>query len=135
MASELRVNTLKDASGNNSVATSTIAEGTAKAWVNMNGDNTVAIRTSSNTSSITDNGTGDYSMAFTSSLTDANYVVSGCAMFKQNINAHMLCIGDYNGGNGTTPATTGFRFRTVYNNGGTTDAPQDTQIITPMVTR
>ena len=32
MASELRVNTLKDASGNNSVATSVIAEGTAKAW-------------------------------------------------------------------------------------------------------
>ena len=36
MASELRVNTLKDASGNNSVATSTVAEGTAKAWTNLN---------------------------------------------------------------------------------------------------
>jgi len=107
----------------------------ARAFVQFDGVGTVAIRTSSNTSSITDNGTGDYSMTFTSSLTDANYVVSGCAMFKQNINAHMLCIGDYNGGNGTTPATTGFRFRTVYNNNGTSDTPQDTEIITPMVTR
>ena len=35
MASELRVNTLKDASGNNSVATSIIAEGTVKTWVNL----------------------------------------------------------------------------------------------------
>ena len=32
MASELRVNTLKDASGNNSVATSVVFNGTCKAW-------------------------------------------------------------------------------------------------------
>ena len=31
MASELRVNTLKDASGNNSIATSFVANGSAKA--------------------------------------------------------------------------------------------------------
>ena len=37
MASELRVNTLKDAAGNNSVATSVVASGSAKAWVNFNG--------------------------------------------------------------------------------------------------
>ena len=35
MASELRVNTLKDASGNNSIATSFVASGSAKAWMNM----------------------------------------------------------------------------------------------------
>ena len=35
MASELRVNTLKDASGNNSVATSTVAQGSAKAWAHI----------------------------------------------------------------------------------------------------
>ena len=34
MASELRVNTLKDASGNNSIATSVVFNGTAKAWGN-----------------------------------------------------------------------------------------------------
>ena len=33
MASELRVNTLKDANGNNSVGLSYVAEGSAKAWV------------------------------------------------------------------------------------------------------
>ena len=36
MASELRVNTIKDASGNNSVATSVLFGGSGKAWINMN---------------------------------------------------------------------------------------------------
>ena len=40
MASELRVNTLKDASGNNSIATSFVASGSAKAWVNLDGTTT-----------------------------------------------------------------------------------------------
>ena len=42
MASELRVNTLKDASGNNSVATSTVAQGSAKGWIDFNGTATFA---------------------------------------------------------------------------------------------
>ena len=73
MASELRVNTLKDASGNNSIATSVVASGSAKAWVNFNGTGTVAIREDSNVASLTDEGTGDYSISFTTALTDVNY--------------------------------------------------------------
>lgn len=46
---------------------------TAKAWVNFNGTGTVAIRASGNVSSITDNGTGDYTVNFTNALTDTNY--------------------------------------------------------------
>ena len=45
MASELRVNTLKDASGNNSIATSFVANGSAKAWVL--GDSAAALTKSS----------------------------------------------------------------------------------------
>ena len=48
----------------------------AKAWVNFNGTGTVAIRASFNVSSITDNGTGDYTVNFTTALTDANYAVN-----------------------------------------------------------
>mgnify|MGYP000439092902 CR=1 FL=1 len=76
MASELRVNTLKDAAGNNSIATSVVASGSAKAWVNFNGTSTVAIRASNNVASITDNGSGDYTANFTSAITDANYAVT-----------------------------------------------------------
>ena len=45
----------------------------AKAWVNFNGTGTVAIRGSFNVSSITDNGAGDYTVNFTTSISDANY--------------------------------------------------------------
>ena len=45
----------------------------ARAWVNFNGTGTVAIRASGNVSSLTDNGTGDYSVNFTTSMPDANY--------------------------------------------------------------
>ena len=47
----------------------------ARAWVNFNGTGTVAIRESGNVSSITDNGTGDYTVNFTTAMPDANYSV------------------------------------------------------------
>ena len=50
----------------------------AKAWVNFNGTGTVAIRGSFNVSSITDDGTGLYTVNFTNALADANYVVVTC---------------------------------------------------------
>ena len=77
MASELRVNTLKDAAGNNSVAMQYVANGSAKSWVNFNGIGTVAIRDSLNASSISDNGTGYYSLNFSSSAANINYSISG----------------------------------------------------------
>lgn len=46
-----------------------------RAWVNFNGTGTVAIRASGNVTSITDNGTGDYTVNFTTALPDANYSV------------------------------------------------------------
>lgn len=67
--STLRVNTLQNAAGTGQPAMS----GAAKAWVNFNGTSTVAIRASFNVTSITDRGTGLYTINFTSALTDANY--------------------------------------------------------------
>ena len=63
------------------VKTATNASGTApiyacRAWVNFNGTGTVAIRASGNVSSITDNGTGDYTVNFTTALVDADYAVA-----------------------------------------------------------
>lgn len=54
-----------------------------RAWVNFNGTGTVAIRASGNVSSITDNGTGDYTVNFTTAMQDENYcalVTSGSTM-------------------------------------------------------
>jgi hypothetical protein len=50
-----------------------------RAWVNFNGTGTVAIRGSGNVSSITDNGTGDYTVNFTTAMVDANYAAVGSA--------------------------------------------------------
>lgn len=46
-----------------------------RAWVSFNGTGTVAINASGNVSSITDNGTGDYTINFTTAMPDANYCV------------------------------------------------------------
>jgi hypothetical protein len=54
---------------NNSVEIGTLC----RAWVNFNGTGTVAIRGSFNVSSITDNGTGSYTVNFTTAMPDANY--------------------------------------------------------------
>jgi hypothetical protein len=48
-----------------------------RAWVNFNGTGTVSIRASGNVGSITDNGTGDYTLNFATSLSDVNYACAG----------------------------------------------------------
>jgi hypothetical protein len=50
-----------------------------RAWVNFNGTGTVAIRASGNVSSITDNNTGNYTVNFTTAMSDTNYAVVASA--------------------------------------------------------
>jgi hypothetical protein len=64
-------------SGYGSVAT---AYG-CRAWVNFNGRGTVAIRASGNVTSITDNGTGNYTVNFTTAMPDGNYSVGFAHQF------------------------------------------------------
>ena len=47
-----------------------------RAWVNFKGTDTPIIRASGNVSSITDNGTGNYTINFTTAMPDSNYAVS-----------------------------------------------------------
>lgn len=65
-----------------------------QAWVSFNGTGTVAILASYNVTSITDNGTGLYTINFTTALTDANYAVAGSAL---NVNSLSVQVhGTYN---------------------------------------
>ena len=50
-----------------------------RAWVNFNGTGTVAIRASGNVSSITDNGTGLYTVNLTTAMPDSNFSIVGSA--------------------------------------------------------
>jgi hypothetical protein len=59
---------------NSGYGSSAVAYG-CRAWVNFNGTGTVAIRASGNVSSITDSGTGDYRVNFTTAMPDANYSI------------------------------------------------------------
>jgi hypothetical protein len=58
-----------------------------KAWVNFNGTTSPGtIRSSYNVSSVTKNGTGDYTVNFSTAMTDANYVLAGTNSFALNTN-------------------------------------------------
>ena len=82
----------------------------AKAWVNFNGTSTVAIRSSYNVSSITDNGTGDYTANLSTALSDTN----GAAVAMTGYVDHTWGIPLYKDVSGSNPlTTTQFRVATV----------------------
>jgi hypothetical protein len=100
-------------SGYGSVAT---AYG-CRAWVNFNGTGTIAIRGSANVSSITDNGTGDYTMNFTTAMPDTGYSAVGtCGSPSVSHGIFMFVKGT-----GTITATSGVRFGTVQTNAADSD--------------
>ena len=66
--STLKVNTIQNTSGSEMYL--------AKAWVNFSGEGAVSIRAAGNVSSITDNGTGDYTITFTTAFPDTKYAAT-----------------------------------------------------------
>lgn len=78
MAGSLTLSTLNDSSG--VLSTQNGMSGICKAWVNFGGGVTYtagSIRASFNVSSITVNGTADYTINFTTAMPDANYSLVG----------------------------------------------------------
>ena len=70
---------------NSGYGSSAVAYG-CRAWVNFNGTGTPAILASGNVSSITDNGTGDYTVNFTTAMPDTNYSVAANAAAVGSVN-------------------------------------------------
>jgi hypothetical protein len=81
---------------------------TCRAWVNFNGTSTVAIRADFNVSSITDNGTGDYTVNFSVAMPDANYCISAISSTTTATGASITTVREANQG-GTNPTTALFR--------------------------
>jgi len=100
-------------SGYGSVAT---AYG-CRAWVNFNGTSTVAIRASGNVTSITDNGTGDYTVNFTTAMPDANYGVTGSCMRPDRVQNNIF-------GPISTLSTTSVRIQSKNDGGAADDSPE-----------
>lgn len=121
MAGKIIADTLETGAGAD-IATSYVVNGSAKAWVNMNGSGTPAARDSLNLSSITDHTTGEYSINMSSAFANINY--SNTASQSSNTNASNRAytfLGMHqSGGSGTAavaPTTTVYRFLV---SGGTT---------------
>ena len=81
--STLKVNTVQhNTSGFNNVVQFTDGAGTengqlARAWVNFNGQGTVAIRADFNVNSVSDRGTGQYTLNYSNAMPDTNYSIIG----------------------------------------------------------
>lgn len=63
-----------------------------RAWVNFNGTGTVAIRASGNVSSITDNGTGDYTVNFTTAMEDTSFCGIGSCGDTSTVNPRFVTV-------------------------------------------
>jgi hypothetical protein len=92
---------------------------TCRAWVNFNGTGTVAIRADFNVTSITDNGTGSYTVNFSVAMPDANYAVVGTAQGSSVGNTPFV----FEISGSTNPATSSCRIQVQFATAGGGDRP------------
>ena len=123
-ATDLNITNVLDSSGNNGSTAQQIAQGRAKAWVNFDGsfgtspftEANGGIRNAFNVSSITDDGTGRYTINFASALANANYCVATMAgNFESTTTSNTGVNSD------GTRSTTAFKIRTVTGSNNTAD--------------
>ena len=114
--STLKVNNIQTASGGSNSTPAEIQSGRAKAWVNFNGGGTVAIRDSFNVSSITDHNTGQYSVTYTTAMSNDDY--ASLITTQAGLTAYGYGTGD----NSQTTSALVNIFTIVGSNGTTQDA-------------
>jgi len=111
MAGKVVVSTLNDDAG--VLATQNGMTGIAKAWINYNAS-AQTISASFNVSSVTYNGTGNYTINITTALPNANYAITGTGQTNDaGTSANIIAIQ-----NGSTPTTTAFQIRSLDQNIG-----------------
>lgn len=122
--STLNVSNITD--GTDTVETGYVLNGSAKVWINFDGTGTVAIRESFNVSSLTDEGTGLFTVAFTNDMNTSTYSVpSGGGNGRDaGNNTHQLGAGNNAGG---APSTSDIHLNS-HNQGGTLQDASDSCI-------
>ena len=103
-----------------STASGSAASYSARAWVSFNGTGTPSILANGNVSSITDNGTGDYTINFATAMPDANFAAAGIAKSSDTDGIRMASINLI--ANATATAAGSVRINVQYDNTGTRDA-------------
>tara|TARA_R110002050_G_scaffold248147_3_gene385949 strand:- start:64 stop:495 length:432 start_codon:yes stop_codon:yes gene_type:complete len=89
----IKNNSVCESEGGTSVTTS-ISQGLAKSWIDYKGTSTNAIMDSLNITSVTDNGTGDYTIVINNNMSSAEYAIVD---------------GTYRSENSNSPGITGFQ--------------------------
>ncbi len=115
MTSQLNVDTIADKAGTGPVGLT--KQSAAKVWVDFNGSGTIAIRDSFSVSSITDNGTSDYTTTFASAMSNDDFAVSAQST---STGAGYICNAPKNAASGSI-STTIIRSIGIDFNGNTND--------------
>jgi len=103
-------------------ATQSLQQGLAKAWANLNGIGTIALRDSLNISSATDLGTGYYKKSYTNSMSNINYSSVFGGQYGSGAGVYTTLIGIRNETNYDDPVTTTFiEIVTIGHDGATDD--------------
>ena len=128
MAGTLVIDTLKSSTTNPPAVQNT--NGTeigqfCRAWVNFNGITTATIRASFNVSSVTRNGTGDYTVNFTTAMPDANYSFTGCSNRIDNAVGPVTVSRRYGNGSDYSSYITTSSFRINLNNSANSPVDSD----------
>ena len=110
MAGTLTISTLSD--GTSSTSATNCIKGSAKAWCNYDGI-TNAIRGSYNVTSVTKNGTGDYTFNYTNAFANANYSIV-CSINRDYDGSGVYGMGGYP----TTRTTTNSKIFALFATGG-----------------
>jgi hypothetical protein len=121
--SKLKVTTIANVADSESTDVTNVINGSAKAWVNFDGTFgtspfTVAnggIRAAFNVSSVTDNGTGDYTVNFATAMADANYAPSVTPWSNSDVWGYIPQIKA-----SATPTTAALRIYIIAQQGATT---------------
>ena len=131
--STLKTNTLTGTTSAGSIVvtgeggstTTNLQQGLSKYWVNYNGQSTVSVRDSFNHASLTDRGTGDYTLGFTNNFANNDY----CPQFAglrgatdENYDAHPSFV---SGSEDTALTTSTLLTSTCFNNSTQADMLQN----------
>ena len=100
-------------------ATAAVQNAAVCAWVNWNGASGASpvIRGSYNVTSVTRNGTGDYTITYTNALPDANYAVTGMGQFNAGSDVYGALIMCLTSSISPPITTTTARIKTMYASG------------------
>tara|TARA_A100001015_G_scaffold214117_1_gene240292 strand:- start:10 stop:438 length:429 start_codon:yes stop_codon:yes gene_type:complete len=120
MASILKVDTITgvatagsiSVTGEGNSTTTNLQQGLAKAWATFNADGTPAFRDSFNSSTLTDNGTGDMTISYTNSFNGAGDYTAGGQVCYNGVTTTSYCLQPYSD---STIITTSTRYSILYN--------------------